>query len=665
GSEGQVFLEFLLRPHFLEIQSQILCNRDLKTFSPLTGLLNLVPEQTRILENGYDFYYDYYPRLIPGTEKAKSNWSALFTNLKNRSVLCSFLQYFQATAQVFSSPQNQQIALQVQLNYDPPLKSGTSLREAEPLVLIFSDSPFQCLEQLSHIFAKQLLQKGYESWTGPVPDGWCSYQGGPDFGGYGENIHQQLILENLESMKTRLKPFGMRYFQISQGWETAVGDWDTDLKKFPQGMKWLADEIRRQGFIPGLTISPFVASNQSALYRNHPDWFVPKSLAGRLGSPKECMILDISKPEIKQFILDQIRQVTKEWGFQYLKMDNTYWALFGTKFFQKDQTYSQVFVEMMKEIRKQTPPDVFLSAVGIVGLNYYFVHGLKSNLDTLPVWLQPELEWKGRGVKETYRVLARRYYFPKGLFVQDPDLIYFRKPLTSEQSQNYVQAVGYSGGMVRVGEPISSLTPQQVHSIGALLPAYHQVGTPQDLFLREYPECWTLMFKDHFHIGLFNWGENLEFGQKAPIPAGTRKQTISLKNFQKSGSYHAVEFWSENYLGIVSNQLQTEVPAYQSLSITLTPVLEVPSLIHSNRHLFLLTPEEGTSFEGNQLFFTSHLVPEFDHHWIVSVPKPWRFEKLEGLSGEVKQIDSLLHIYFSGASQSTLHEWSILFQQGS
>lgn len=665
GPEAQVFLEFLLRPQFIQIQSQIQCNRDLKTYTPLNGTLNLAPEQTRVLENGYDFYYDYYPRLITATEKTKSNWSALFTNLQNRSLLCSFLHYFQATAQVFSAPQNRQLSIQVQLNYDPPLKSGTTLREIEPFVLIFNESPFQCLEQLSHLFAKQTLKQGYEAWSGTVPDGWCSYQGGPDFGGYGENIHQELILENLKAMQTRLKPFGMRYFQVSQGWETAVGDWETDPKKFPQGMKWLADEIRRHGLIPGITVSPFVAHHQSALYRNHPDWFVPKSMAGRLGSPKESMILDISKPEIKQFILAKIRMVTQEWGFQYVKMDNNYWALFGTKFFQKDQTYSQVFVEMMREIRKQTPPDVFLSTVGIVGLNYYFVHGLKSNLDTLPVWLQPELDWKGRGVKETYRVLARRYYFPKGLFVQDPDLIYFRKPLTLGQSQNYLQAVGYSGGMVRVGEPLTSLTQEQIKLLGTLIPAYHQVGTPQDLFLREYPECWSLRLNDRLHLGFFHWGDNLEISSKTPLSATPRKQTISLQNLQASGRFHTVEFWSENYLGILSDQLESEVSPDHPQSFTLTPVQEVPSLIHSNRHLFLLTPEESVYFEGNQLFLTSHLVPGLKHHWIIFVPPSWRFEKLEGLPGEVKQIDSLVHIYFSGVSEAILHDWSIFFQKKS
>jgi len=324
----------------------------------------------------------------------------------------------------------------------------------------------------------------------------------------------------------------MENFQISQGWETHPGDWTLDTKKFPKGMKWLSKQIRLKGFIPGLIISPFVADIDSNLYRKHKNWFVAKSFAGRFGTPKECVLLDISKPEVKKFILENIRKVTEEWNFKYLRMDNNFFALFGTRFYQKENTHSQIFVQMVKEIRDALPEDVFLSTVGLVGLNYYFVHGMKSTIDLLPVWTQKKESWKGRGLKETYRIIARRYYFHQGFFLHDPDLIFFRSPLTWGQSLCYLQAVGYSGGVIKVGEPIASLKTRQINALGALLPSHNRVGIPRDLFEREYPECWTLPLENRLHVGFFNWGENKNLKTGQLLPAQSRQQVLDLKRLE-------------------------------------------------------------------------------------------------------------------------------------
>lgn len=663
GPEGTVILDFFVFPHFLQIQSQLTLKKPLKNFSPFRGTVAFAPNaQTRFLENGFDYYYDYYPRVIPGQEKANSNWSLLVTDTQQKSLFLGFLEHFQATAQVFSSPSNASIAIEVLLNYDPRRENFPC--QAEPFILVFDRSPFNCLKQVGKILAKHSTQLGYYSWFGPPPDGWNSYQGGPDFGGYGESISEPLILENLNAMSKNLAPFGMRYFQIAQGWETQRGDWTPDPKKFPNGMKAMAYQIRKQGLIPGLSLCPFVAHENSELYRTRKNWFVSKSLAGRLGSPKELMILDISHPDVKAFILEKIRQVTQDWGFQYIYLEDTYWALFGTRFFEKKKTSSEIYVQLLREIRQQLPENVFLSSLGIVGLNYYWVHGFKSNLDNVPLWEQPELAWKGRGLKETYRVLTRRYYLQNGFFLHNPDLLYFRAPLTKNQSLCYVQAVGYSGGMVKIGEPLTQLKKEENYAIGALIPSYNQTGTPIDLFEKEYPECWVLPLENRLHVGFWNWGNNIDIASGKAIPSQNRQHTFDLSKYSTPKNYHLVEFWSERYFGTVTQQLQYELPPQQAVSFTLTPVSETPTLIHSNRHLFLYAPGESAIFEENRLSLQSLQVRSFPHHFIFYVPDSWRFVQIEGLSGEVKQDGNLLHIHYTGKT-TTLQDWALTFESKS
>ena len=57
-------------------------------------------------------------------------------------------------------------------------------------------------------------------------------------------------LESLSKVKSRID-----IFQIDDGYQTAVGDWlSIDSKKFPNGMKYIADKIGEEYVIPALGV---------------------------------------------------------------------------------------------------------------------------------------------------------------------------------------------------------------------------------------------------------------------------------------------------------------------------------------------------------------------------------------------------------------------------
>ena len=86
---------------------------------------------------------------------------------------------------------------------------------------------------------------------------------------YGK-ITETDILKDLEGCANVLKPGDL--FQIDDGWEPAVGDWlGPDKKKFPHGMKYLADRIHEKGFKAGLWLAPLAAAKKSAYRKEHSD----------------------------------------------------------------------------------------------------------------------------------------------------------------------------------------------------------------------------------------------------------------------------------------------------------------------------------------------------------------------------------------------------------
>ena len=142
-----------------------------------------------------------------------------------------------------------------------------------------------------------------------------------------EDISEQSILKDLEGAAAHLEPGDL--FQIDDGWEPAVGDWqEADPEKFPCGMKALADAIHEKGFKAGLWIAPFVACQKSRLYQEHPKWFYfherqPWYCGSNWGG---FYALDFDYPEVREYLKETFRRVFEEWGYDLVKLDFLYAA---------------------------------------------------------------------------------------------------------------------------------------------------------------------------------------------------------------------------------------------------------------------------------------------------------------------------------------------------
>lgn len=142
-----------------------------------------------------------------------------------------------------------------------------------------------------------------------------------------EAITEQDVRNDLQGCRELLQPGDL--FQIDDGWEPSVGDWlAPDEAKFPGGMKALSDEIHKNGFISGLWLAPFTCTEQSALYREHPDWLLKKD-----GKPWKAggnwggfYALDIDVPAVQAYLEQVFDQVLNRWGYDLVKLDFLYAA---------------------------------------------------------------------------------------------------------------------------------------------------------------------------------------------------------------------------------------------------------------------------------------------------------------------------------------------------
>ena len=153
--------------------------------------------------------------------------------------------------------------------------------------------------------------KGYTSWYN-----------------YYEKINENVILRDLEALAPYRGEVGL--YQLDDGYETAVGDWfSVDEKKFPHGLKYIADAIHEKGFTAGIWLAPFAAKRNSKLAKEHPDWLVT-GLNGQIVPTGHnwggFYALDIYNEEARAYIKSVFDTVFNEWGFDMVKLDFLYAA---------------------------------------------------------------------------------------------------------------------------------------------------------------------------------------------------------------------------------------------------------------------------------------------------------------------------------------------------
>ena len=131
--------------------------------------------------------------------------------------------------------------------------------------------------------------------------------------------------QEMADIAERLKGHGIKYCVIDAGWHVKdgndwsdIGDWITNEKKFPGGLKKTADKIRECGMIPGLWYEMEVVGKDSEMFKKD------DMLLKRDGIPIQTMFrrfLDMRKSEVIDYLTERVINNLKDNGFGYLKVD--------------------------------------------------------------------------------------------------------------------------------------------------------------------------------------------------------------------------------------------------------------------------------------------------------------------------------------------------------
>ena len=120
---------------------------------------------------------------------------------------------------------------------------------------------------------------------------------------------------------------GIEMLVMDDGWfgnrfddNRALGDWRVNEEKLKGGLGPLVRQINDLGMKFGIWFEPEMISEESELYRQHPDWAI--AVPGRRPTlSRNQYVLDISRREVRDCILEQVFAVLHSANIEYVKWD--------------------------------------------------------------------------------------------------------------------------------------------------------------------------------------------------------------------------------------------------------------------------------------------------------------------------------------------------------
>ncbi|TDO23114.1 alpha-galactosidase [Pedobacter duraquae] len=210
--------------------------------------------------------------------------------------------------------------------------------------------------------------------------------------------------QKLSRLISDTKKLGVDLFLLDDGWfgnkyprnsdNAALGDWQENKKKLPNGISALLKVADEKGVKFGIWLEPEMVSPKSELYEKHPDWII-KQPQREEKLYRNQLVLDLSNPKVQDFVYKTVDDLfTKNPNLAYIKWDCNAVIYNAYSSHLSNQThlyleYVQGLYRVLERIRAKYPkvPIMLCSGGGgrvdYAALKYFTEFWLSDNTDPM------------------------------------------------------------------------------------------------------------------------------------------------------------------------------------------------------------------------------------------------------------------------------------------
>ena len=415
-----------------------------------------------------------------------------------------------------------------------------------------------------------------------MPSGWCTWAR------YGRQVTPEEILLNARWLAEHFRRFGTRLVLIDDGWQRDTRDWRGTSERFPQGMRWLSEQLKALQLSPALWICPFGQDNEAVVHRTG-HFMLNEDGTSVCGTMGGKFTVDPTKPGALDYVADVCRTVAHEWGFEHLKIDGVQSQVSPTYgFHEAYQRHQQEFAEPTADWRtafRDTLAAIRRGAGDKVTTSSSILSYDSLGLcETMRVGEDVHNEWYNGFLNAAHATL-KGYWLHNIAWVSDPDYCLVAPPLTAEMAQAWVTLLGLTGQFLLFGDRMPDLPASRVAMLKKILPVARVM--PADLFP-------TQRMKSQFCLKVNHLGRRYDL--VAAFNYDLHGQSMARVDFGalglESGRRHFVyDFWHGECLGVVRDGVFLEVAPCGCRLVALVADDGVPVLLSTDRHVLQGWPE--------------------------------------------------------------------------
>ena len=142
-----------------------------------------------------------------------------------------------------------------------------------------------------------------------------------------EATYFQFNTDSICRIARQAAELGVEMLVLDDGWfgkrdddNSGLGDWFVNEKKLPGGLSPLIEQVNALGMKFGIWVEPEMVSEDSDLYRAHPDWAF--TLPGRdPAMGRNQLVLDLGRDEVVDYLVERLSTLLRENHIEYVKWD--------------------------------------------------------------------------------------------------------------------------------------------------------------------------------------------------------------------------------------------------------------------------------------------------------------------------------------------------------
>jgi hypothetical protein len=522
-----------------------------------------------------------------------------------------------------------------------------------------------------HFYRVHFGYKYHEPWarrfeTKPMC-GWCSWEA------YRRNVSQEVIEKTAAFCAKYFKPYGLEYIQLDDGFEKLPMPVDPkspiskawleiDEQKFPQGHPGIVKAIENTGMTPGIWTSVSIYNDEFPKYQS--DYLVKDKQGRPLLGDWIKYLIDCTPKTLERHV-KSVYEGLKNFGYKYFKTDVTRHLLFdgfhkavveGTMTNEQSEEKYRAYLETA---RKALGEDAFwLLSWGVMTEGVGLVDACRISMDALPTW---------SGLRMQIIESARWWHTHRIIWQNDPDHVCMRGRL--EWVRSVISLVSLSGQLLMLSDSIDRYDDERTYMIQRCLPPlptvagetgefdtdytaftwtkFHGFGvlneppySAEDMDEQEARDMagWSPTINDNHPLGSL-WAFHIDspagkwcvLYRTAVLPL--KESTVSLESLGlDKGEYLAFDFWPQNFLGRIKNEIRFGPLALGSCQvIAIRKAKRHPQIISSSRHVSQdAVSVLSQSWKKNELILELKGIPKTTETYWVHLPNKYNIKSVSG-----------------------------------